>query len=205
MGWEHEPDTVWRAQELYCEERLSYARVAELTGVSATTLKAWGQKFQWARRREQLAQAESEIRFNTIMGRKAILERLLEAGDGKEAAQVAFAVASLENLALKRAELAASGKIPSYADEARPVISTRADAVAALKQAVEGKLGMALADPSKITAATVQDIKRCLDLLGELEAGLPRDDAGEQERRRGLSSDMAQHICKAIGIVEGGA
>lgn len=203
MGWEHEPDTVWRAQELYCEERLSYARVAELTGVSATTLKAWGQKFQWARRREQLAQAESEIRFNTIMGRKAILERLLEAGDGKEAA---FAVASLENLALKRAELAASGKIPSYAEpEARPVISTRADAVAALKQAVEGKLGMALADPSKITAATVQDIKRCLDLLGELEAGLPRDDAGEQERRRGLSSDMAQHICKAIGIVEGGA
>ena len=77
--------------------------------------------------------------------------------------------------------------------------------MAALKQAVEGKLGMALADPSKITAATVQDIKRCLDLLGELEAGLPRDDAGEQERRRGLSSDMAQHICKAIGIVEGGA
>lgn len=204
MGWEHEPDTVWRAQELYCEERLSYARVAELTGVSATTLKAWGQKFQWARRREQLAQAESEIRFNTIMGRKAILERLLEAGDGKEAAQAAFAVASLENLALKRAELAASGKIPSYAEpEARPVISTRADAVAALKQAVEGKLGMALADPSKITAATVQDIKRCLDLLGELEAGLPRDDAGEQERRRGLSIDMAQHICKAIGIVEG--
>ena len=152
MGWEHEPDTVWRAQELYCEERLSYARVAELTGVSATTLKAWGQKFQWARRREQLAQAESEIRFNTIMGRKAILERLLEAGDGKEAAQAAFAVASLENLALKRAELAASGKIPSYAEpEARPVISTRADAVAALKQAVEGKLGMALADPSKIS------------------------------------------------------
>lgn len=206
MGWEHEPDTVWRAQELYCAERLSYARVAELTGVSATTLKAWGQKFKWAKRREELAQAESEIRFNTVMGRKAILERLLEAGDGKEAAQAAFAVASLENLALKRAELAASGKIPSYAEPAaRPVIATRADAVAALKQAIEGKLGLALADPGKITAATVQDIKRCLELLGELEAGLPKDEAGEQERRRGLSSDMAQHICKAIGIAEGGA
>lgn len=205
MGWEHDPDTMWRAQELYCAERLSYARVAELTGVSATTLKSWGQKFQWARRREQLAQAESEIRFNTVMGRKAILERLLEAEDGKEAAQAAFAVASLENLALKRAELAATGKIPSYAEPvARPVITTRVEAVAALKQAVEGKLGMALADPGKITSATVQDIKRCLELVTELEAGLPRDDAGEQERKRGLSSDMAEHIFKAMGIAEGG-
>ena len=109
MGWEHEPGTVWRAQELYCLERLSFGRVAQLTGVAVSTLKRWADKYRWRERRDELAQVESEIRFNTILGRKAILQRLLEAEDGKEASQVAFAVASLENLALKQAELAAAG------------------------------------------------------------------------------------------------
>ena len=66
MGWEYEPETVWRAQELYCVDRLSFARVAELTGVSATTLKAWSEKYDWRAKREEIAQAESEIRVNTI-------------------------------------------------------------------------------------------------------------------------------------------
>ena len=118
MGWEYEPETVWKAQELYCVDRLSFARVAELTGVSATTLKAWSDKYDWRAKREEIAQAESDIRVNTIKGRKVALEMLLEAGDGKEASQMAFAVASLESLALKQAELAAAGKIPSAA--ARP-------------------------------------------------------------------------------------
>lgn len=200
MGWEHEPDTVWRAQELYCADRLSFARVAELTGVSATTLKAWAQKYQWAQKREALAQAESEIRVKTVLGRKAVLERLLEAESGKEASQVAFAVASLENLALKRAELAAAGKIPTHADPAAacPAVNSRADAVAALKKAIEGKLGMALADPGKITAALVQDIKRCLELMGELEAGLPREGSAE-ERGKALSAHNAQALRDLLG------
>ena len=137
MGWEHEPGTVWRAQELYCMDRLSFERVSELTGVATSTLKRWADKYRWRERREELAQVESEIRFNTVMGRKAILQRLLEAEDGKEASQVAFAVASLESLALKQAELAAAGKIPSFSEpEARPHIATQADAVAALREAV---------------------------------------------------------------------
>ena len=70
MGTEYPTDMLWRAQELYCVDRLSYAAVAEATGVSATTLKAWGQKYAWARRREEIAQAESEIRVNIIKGRQ---------------------------------------------------------------------------------------------------------------------------------------
>ena len=190
MGWEYEPETVWKAQELYCVDRLSFARVAELTGVSATTLKAWSDKYDWRAKREEIAQAESDIRVNTIKGRKVALEMLLEAGDGKEASQMAFAVASLESLALKQQELAAAGKIPSAAAPARPKIATRADAVAVLRDAVEQKLGLALADPVKITTATVQDVKRCLELVAELEAS--------------LSKDTAQSIYRALGITEGG-
>ena len=198
MGWEHEPGTVWRAQELYCMDRLSFERVSELTGVATSTLKRWADKYRWRERREELAQVESEIRFNSVMGRKAILQRLLEAEDGKEASQVAFAVASLESLALKQAELAAAGKIPSFSEpEARPHIATQADAVAALREAVRNKVGMALSDPGKINAATVQDVKRCLELLGELEARLPKEK--EESRDKALSPENAQAIREILG------
>lgn len=220
MGWEYEPETVWKAQELYCVDRLSFARVAELTGVSATTLKAWSEKYGWRAKREEIAQAESDIRVNTIKSRAAALEMLLQAGDGKEASQMAFAVASLESLALKQAELAAAGKIPSAtwpawgaappgtpqsatgkspsaSFPARPKIATRADAVAVLRDAVEQKLGLALADPAKITTATVQDVKKCLELVAELEAGLPKETEGT--RSKALSPENAQAIREILG------
>ena len=204
MGWEHEPGTVWRAQELYCVDRLSFDRVSELVGVSATTLKRWADKYRWREKRDEIAQVESDIRFNTILGRKAILEKLLAAEDGKEASQVAFAVASLESLALKQAELAASGKIPVAGEVECPKINTREEAVRVLRQAVERKVGMALTDPQKISAETIQDIKRCLDLVAELEAALPKESAAEEARKVGLSGNMAESIYKALGITEEG-
>ncbi len=201
MGWEHEPGTVWRAQELYCLDRLSFDRVSELTGVATSTLKRWADKYRWRERRDELAQVESDIRFNTVLGRKAILERLLTAEDGKEASQVAFAVASLESLALKQAELAAAGRITTFAESAaRPHIATRADAVAALRQAIENKVGMALADPGKINAVTIKDVSQCLDLLANLESSLPKPEAPEAEQKRGLSKDMAAALENALGL-----
>ena len=122
MGWEHPPETVWKAQEMYCVDRLSFDRISTIVGVSATTLKTWADKYDWREKREEIAQAESEIRTKTILGRKAVLERLIEATDGKEASQAAFAVASLEGLALKQQELAAAGKIPSVHTDPAPVI-----------------------------------------------------------------------------------
>lgn len=62
---------------------------------------------------------------------------------------MAFAVSSLESLALKRLELAAAGKIPDVSAAVRRKIATRADAVAALREAVERKLGLALADRTR--------------------------------------------------------
>ena len=202
MGREYPTDTLWQAQELYCVDRLSYAAVAEALGVSPTTLKAWGQKYAWARKRAEIAEAESEIRVNTIKGRKKALEELLSAGNAKEASAMAFAVSSLESLAMKRMELAASGKIQGGKPQARRKVTSRADAIAALREAVERKLGAALAEPDKITTATVQDVKRCLDLVAELEAGLPKENEAVESKRRGLSQNMAESIYKALGVEE---
>jgi hypothetical protein len=198
MGWEHPPETVWRAQELYCVDRLSFDRVAELTGVSATTLKAWADKYEWREKREEIAKDNADIRFNTIRGRKAVLERLLSTTDGMETAQLSFAVSALENLALKQQELTTSGKIPSATSAPRPTIATRADAVAALRTAMENKLGQALADPNLITSDTVKDVAKCLELIAALEAGLPKDDTSEAAAKRGMSGEALDAMVQAV-------
>lgn len=200
MGWEYPTETLWKAQELYCVDRLSYAAIAEELDVSATTLKTWGQRYDWAGKREEIARAESEIRVNTIKGRHKALEQLLQASDPKEAASMAFAVSSLESLALKKKELVASGKLPTEKPAKRRKITGRADAVVALKEAVEQKLGAALSDPDKITSATVQDIKKCLELVSELEATLPKD--GEGQKTNALSPESARLIQNILGTGE---
>lgn len=200
VGYEHEPETVWKAQELYCMDRLSFDRVAEVTGIAASTLKRWADKYHWREKREEIAQLESDIRVNTIRGRATVLEKLLTAADGKEASQAAFAVASLESLALKQQELAAAGKIPSPAAIPTPKIATRAEAAAALREAVERKLGLALADPATITSATVKDVMLCLSLVEDLEKSLPKAQEEEQVSTRGLSADLARRIEEALGL-----
>ena len=57
---------------------------------------------------------------------------------------------------------------------------------------------MALSDPGKINAATVQDVKRCLELLGELEARLPKEK--EESCDKALSPENAQAIREAFQI-----
>ena len=57
--------------------------------------------------------------------------------------------------------------------------------------------------PAKITTATVQDVKRCLDLVVELEAGLPKENEAEESKKRGLSQDTVQSIYKVLGISDG--
>lgn len=197
MGKEYPTDVLWRAQELYCVDRLSYAAVAEATGVSPTTLKSWGQKYGWMQKRAEIAQAESEIRVNLVKGRHKALEQLLTAADAREAAQMAFAVSSLESLTLKQQELAAAGKIPSAAPTVRRKIGTKAEAVAALKEAVERKLNLALADADKINSATVQDVKRCLELVADLESSLPKE---TPETTQGLSAEMAAKLRELAGM-----
>lgn len=197
MGREYPTDTLWRAQELYCVDRLSYAAVAEALRVAPNTLKAWGQKYDWARKRAEIAEAESEIRVNVVKGRKKALEELLGAENAKEASAMAFAVSSLESLAMKQAELMAAGKIPGAAKIARRKITGKADAIAALREAVEMKLGLALADPDKINTQTVTDIKRCLELVGELEASLPKE--AQPDRANALSPENARLVQSILG------
>ena len=201
MGVEIDADTRWRAMELYCADRLTFAQVSEATGIADSTLRRWADAYQWRERREELAQAEADIRIDTIRSRAAILKHLLEAEDGKVASQIAFAVASLGNLELQYQKALLAGDIANPAKPEKPVkVSSRAEAIAVLKQAVEGKLGLILSDKKYVTSDSVTDIAKCLALVQELEATLPKEEA-DTMKSGGVSADIAERLDQALGLV----
>lgn len=202
MGYEHDSDTRWRAQELYCVDRLAFTRIAELLNVADSTLRRWADTYHWRERREEIAQAESEIRVDTIRGRSHVLKRLLEAEDGKAASQLAFAVASLETLALQQQKAVLAGEISSPTNlEQAVTVTTRAEAITALKQAVNQKINTALTSAKYVTSDSVTDIARCLALVQDLEASVPQENA-DTAKNAGLSELLAARLDQALGLKE---
>ena len=202
MGAEYDAAARWRAMELYCADRLTFAQVAEATGVADSTLRRWADAYQWRERREELTRAEVDIRIDTIRSRAAILRHLIEAQDGKAASQIAFAVSSLENLELQRKKALLAGEIANPAKPEKPVkVSSRVEAIAVLKQAVEDKLGLLLSDTKYVTSDSITDIAKCLALVQELEATLPKEEA-DSKKYGGVSADIAERLDKALGLVK---
>jgi hypothetical protein len=193
QGREYPSDDVWRAQELYCVARLTFDQVATETGVSVSTLKRWGEKYDWRGRRARLAQAEADLRFDTILARSAMLKELIETKNP----QVGFAVAGLEGLALKQAEAAKAGKLPEAAAQGRlREIRTNDDAVAALKEAVELKINRLLASPEDLDDKAVAGVLKALKLIREVE---PKEaDTVDTARTKGLSAEAVQEIIDKV-------
>lgn len=204
MAFEHEPETVWRAQELYCVDRLTFERVAQLTGVASSTLRRWADSYQWREKREEIAQAESDIRVNMIRARKSMLEKLLMAEDGKEASQAAFAVSSLEATALKQQELLASGKLAGAAISGTPTpgavrapdINNRAELAAALREAAQGKLSDLLSRRETVNLAAMRDVLACFELVAKVA---PPEEA-TTTAGGALSAENMQAIRNLLGV-----
>jgi hypothetical protein len=199
-GREHAPETVFRAQELYCVDRLTYEKVAEVVSdeiepVAVSTLKRWSGKYEWRKKREELAQAQADIAADTIMARSKLLKALLSDPDP----QLGFAVSSMETLAMKQAEAARAGKLAeSSAKFELRVIRTKEDAVEAIKEAAELKLNRMLADPAELDFKAVQDVKRVMDYAAALEANIKSGTDDVADESKGLSPETADAIRKQI-------
>ncbi|MDR1659320.1 MAG: hypothetical protein LBR94_03130 [Desulfovibrio sp.] len=195
MGWEHEAETVWQAQELYCVDRLSFDAVAKATGVAASTLKRWSQTYGWQEKREEIARAEADIRVDKVMARARTLKALLD----KPRADMAFAVSALETLALKEAEIAKQNAIRNDSAALPPeiAVNTPAEAVAALRKAVEQKLALLLTRPENVDLRAVQEVQKCLALVGQLEAAY--GGGAEKDKPKALSEENLQAIRAVLG------
>ena len=182
-GREYPPETVWKAMELYCVARLPYHEVAQHVGVAASTLKRWGKEYDWADKRAELAQAEADIRADTVLARASMLKELISSKNPI----VGFAVAKLEDLAIKQAQFERENRqIEAQATPQIREINNPADAAAALKEAIEIKLGRLLASPEDVDLKAVKGIKDALTMLKELE---PSKDKGKKKKSGGLTAD----------------
>ena len=189
-GREYPPEKVWEAQELYCVARLSYCDTAQHVGVAASTLKRWGKQFGWAEKRERLAQAQADIRADTVLARSEMLKELIA---GRNPV-VGFAVAKLEELALKQAEAERQRKQTEAAPQPQMrEIHTQADAAAALKEAVEIKLARLLASPEDVDLKAVKDVKEALAMIETMQAG-----SSKPKKSGGLSAAQADEIRRKI-------
>ncbi|UJX42981.1 hypothetical protein K9F62_10005 [Desulfovibrio sp. JY] len=194
---EHPMETVERAEELWCVDGLTLADVGSRVGVATSTLKRWAEKYGWQAKREEIRQALASIRVDTIKLRAKLIENCL----GSMQAMDAFAVAKMEEVAIKAAELAdkrAEAAPPTVA--AMREIATEADAVAALEEAVGMRLNAMLASPDKVTLTALREVKQVLDLLKDMRAaaGAAAKD-GTPTRERGLSADTADRIRALLG------
>lgn len=196
MGRECEPSTVFRAQELYCVDRLPMERVrdalaAELgdAAPAMSTLWRWSDKYGWPARREEIAQALADIAADTVLARAAMLKKLLLSKDP----MVGFAVEKLENLAIKQAEAARSGRaLQAQMDAAaqRREIRTPEDMAAALEEAVDLRLKMLLADPGKTDLKAVMDIKDAMEMVAGMRPREKASRTGGGDEARKLINEL---------------
>lgn len=186
MGVEHAPEVVWRAQELYCVERRSFAAVAKAVGVADSTLRLWAKKFAWRTEREAIARAESEIRANMVKARAHMLARLLDSEKPGDAAQGAYGFSALEKVELEKqkalARQAAAG-LESQAATARSQDENKAAAqefllpdglddaqrLALLEQAIDRQLAFVLSSPVEDLSRRVKEIKAAMDVLAAIK------------------------------------
>lgn len=197
MGREHPPETIFRAQELYCVDRMTFAQVAKAVGVADSSVKRWSVTYGWQAKRQEIAQAEMDIRADFVLARSSMLKALLQSKD----AQVGFAVASLESLAMKQADALRQGKLLDTTSSAKPQrpIRTREDAVLAVREAIERRLQQLVGMPDLVDLRSLQDVQRCLDLLETLERSVAPG-AEAENASKVLPADVTQALREALGL-----
>lgn len=190
-GREYPPEAVWEAQELYCVARLTFEKVAEETGVAVSTLKRWSATYEWQDKRDKLAQAEADLKADTILARSVMLKKLIKSQN----AQDGFAVSALEGLAMKQAEAARAQKLMSAAKQAEPrPIRTKEEAVAALRETAELKLNRLLQNPGELDTKDIAEIDK---MYGMIEAMTPKSGQVKPESKQ-LDSKTLEAIREQV-------
>lgn len=187
---EHAPEKVWQAQELYCVTRLTFRATADQVGVAESTVKRWADKHGWREKRDKIAQAECDIRADLVLARSEMVKSLMKSKD----AQTGFAVASLENLAMKQAEFERAGRVVAAVatQHEKPEIKSAKDAVIILREVIQSKLGRLLTSPEEVDFKALGDIQKALKLLSEMEAAHNVDQ--QEEQTKGMTADLATKI-----------
>jgi DNA-binding transcriptional MerR regulator len=190
IDWETRID----AEEMYIVDGLTYEQVSEKTGVSVSQLQRWGAEGQWPDRRKEYRNALTDIRRQQVILRQKLIEKAINSLDP----QAVYAVARLER-AVTSSQKAEAEK-PDYTD-VKIEISSGEDAVAALKAAVETRLGAMVSKPGTIDLKAIKDIKEALELLEKMESEYAPEKQ-ETTESKDLPADLLNRIKEQVyGLV----
>lgn len=173
--------------------------------VTRQTLASWRDEYDWEGR---AARAEAEAGKTedicTEKGIMAIMSRQVQRytdyfeqlPPGKMDNQAGFAFASLCNSLLTNLR---KGSRPAGASAPADLrqITTPAEAIAALGEAVQAKINLALADPAALDLKGIKDMKQALDLLACMQAEYA---PASSEKPKELSEDARRVIREIYGL-----
>lgn len=182
-----------RAEGLYIIDGLTYEQAAERTGVSASQLKRWGADGDWATRRREYRRELSDIRRGTVQLRAKLLRKVLDAPCPDP--QDVYAFARIEQVA--SASAARSKPETEITAPCEPrVIRTPAEAVSALKDALEKKINAMLSGRSGIDLAGIKEARQCMEMIEKMQAQFAPDD----KSGRTLDAATIKNIREQIGL-----
>lgn len=192
MGKEYDFEIREQAEDLYIVEGQTFEEVARATGVSVTQLKNWGAEGNWAERKREYRSAFADIRRNTVLLRKKLIQNAIESLDARDA----FAVAKLEAVA---ARIKDRGQEKGFSnDQDDVIIKTTQDAISALQEVVEKKINSLLARPMTASLSAIKEMKQALELIEKMKAEYKtekgKEPATEEDRQR-----LVDEVDKILG------
>lgn len=187
MPVEYDQEVRDAAAGLYIVDGMTYAQVAERLGVSESQIQRWSADAQWRAQRAEYRESLRSIDRDTVKLRAGLIRTALETMDP----QAVYAVARLEAVAARKPRPGAPEK-PQAPD--RP-IDGPAEAVAALKEALEIRVNRMLQQPEAIDLASLKKLKESFDFLEKLELKY-RPEAPAEEA--GISGETIDRIRREI-------
>lgn len=188
MGFEHPQEVKDAAEAMYIVDGLTYAQTAERAGVSEATVKKWGADEGWFDRRRDYRRAQMDIRRDTVALRASMIKSALETLDPQQV----YAVARLERVAAAVANRKEEPARPAPADRE---IASPADAVNAIKEAIEARVNDMLTRPEQIDLKALKNLKDALTLWDQMET---KYQSVDKTAAAGISDETIERIRKEI-------
>ncbi len=184
-----------QAEELYIIDGLTYEQAAERTGVSLSQLKRWGADSDWSGRRKEYRQAQTSIRRGVMLAKAKAINAVIESMDPQTAYAFSSLVSSGKIIEEEAREARATAPAPALGSIERP-IRTAADAVAALREAVERRVNAMLAQPGAVSLAGIKEMRQALEMLEKLSAQVAQGEVGADDEAARLTPERLKEIVR---------
>jgi hypothetical protein len=194
-----ELDVRQRAEALFIIDGLTLQEVAGQTGISERTLANWSADGEWVSRRREYQNAARDIKYYGKMTRLKLIKDAMTSLDP----QKIYAFATLERTMAEPDKMDSrlrgnDGVVGGNAESvsgSEISIKTPQEAVAALQEAIEKKLGLMLARPDAFNLGAIKELKQAMELV----EGMRIKYSGEEDKSdRILSADEIREIREQV-------